>query len=298
MKVVQLNMFGESETIQAERVVNVSSVPQRSPFRYPGGKTWLIPTARKWFAHDEANKIYVEPFCGGGSIGLTAAIENYFEKVVLVELDDDIASVWKTILSDDCEWLIEKIVRFDKSIESLNNIIQNADSSIRDRALSTILRNRTNHGGILAKGSGLMKSGESGKGIFSRWYPETLARRIKNIYKVRDKIEFIEGDAFNVIEAYADRVDTSFFIDPPYTKAGKRLYNLYDIDHNRLFELVSHIEGHFLMTYDDAPEIRSLANNHNLELKAIPMQTTHLIQKEELLISDNLNWLSEKKNRY
>lgn len=25
------------------RVVNVASVPQRSPFRYPGGKTWLVP---------------------------------------------------------------------------------------------------------------------------------------------------------------------------------------------------------------------------------------------------------------
>jgi len=24
-------------------IVNVAMVPQRSPFRYPGGKTWLIP---------------------------------------------------------------------------------------------------------------------------------------------------------------------------------------------------------------------------------------------------------------
>src|ERR1700674_1531455 len=28
--------------------VNVASVPQRSPFRYPGGKTWLIPYIRSW----------------------------------------------------------------------------------------------------------------------------------------------------------------------------------------------------------------------------------------------------------
>ena len=26
--------------------VNVASVPQRSPFRYPGGKTWLVPQVR------------------------------------------------------------------------------------------------------------------------------------------------------------------------------------------------------------------------------------------------------------
>ena len=28
-------------------IVNVASVPQRSPFRYPGGKTWLIPFKAK-----------------------------------------------------------------------------------------------------------------------------------------------------------------------------------------------------------------------------------------------------------
>jgi hypothetical protein len=30
------------------KVVNVSTVPHRSPFRYPGGKTWLVPRVRDW----------------------------------------------------------------------------------------------------------------------------------------------------------------------------------------------------------------------------------------------------------
>ena len=29
---------------------NVSSVPQRSPLRYPGGKTWLVPHIRAWLS--------------------------------------------------------------------------------------------------------------------------------------------------------------------------------------------------------------------------------------------------------
>ena len=33
---------------QREHTVNVASAPQRSPFRYPGGKTWLIPYIRQW----------------------------------------------------------------------------------------------------------------------------------------------------------------------------------------------------------------------------------------------------------
>ena len=31
-------------------IVNVASVPQRSPFRYPGGKTWLVPRLRRWLS--------------------------------------------------------------------------------------------------------------------------------------------------------------------------------------------------------------------------------------------------------
>jgi hypothetical protein len=32
----------------SEKIVNVASVPHRSPFRYPGGKTWLVPRVRRW----------------------------------------------------------------------------------------------------------------------------------------------------------------------------------------------------------------------------------------------------------
>jgi len=41
----QLPLFGGLNTSQ---IVNVASVPQRSPFRYPGGKTWLVPLVRQW----------------------------------------------------------------------------------------------------------------------------------------------------------------------------------------------------------------------------------------------------------
>jgi len=46
--------------------VNVASVPQRSPSRYPGGKTWFVPTFRRWISSmDVAPVTLVEPFAGG-----------------------------------------------------------------------------------------------------------------------------------------------------------------------------------------------------------------------------------------
>ena len=52
-------------------IVNVASVPQRSPFRYPGGKTWLIPQIRAWLGSlPERPAEFIEPFSGGGSFPL------------------------------------------------------------------------------------------------------------------------------------------------------------------------------------------------------------------------------------
>ena len=40
-----------------EKVVNVASVPHRSPFRYPGGKTWLVPRIRQQGEHRERHRV-------------------------------------------------------------------------------------------------------------------------------------------------------------------------------------------------------------------------------------------------
>lgn len=45
---------------------NVAQVRQLSPFRYPGGKTWLVPEVRKWLTASKAKpSVFVEPFAGG-----------------------------------------------------------------------------------------------------------------------------------------------------------------------------------------------------------------------------------------
>lgn len=293
LKEIQLSLFPNEEkepVVAAQHVINVASVPQRSPFRYPGGKTWLVPTARKWFAQATIGSELIEPFAGGGIISLTAAAEHYFKHVTMVELDEEMAAAWQTILSDDCQWLIEQIASFDVTPENINNVIEHAADGRKERGFSTIVRNRTYHGGILARGSGLIKTGENGRGLLSRWYPGTLVRRITEINKIRKRITFIHGDAFEAMEQRLDDENAFFFIDPPYTVAGRRLYNHFEVDHHRIFELVSRMRGHFLLTYDDTAEVREWAEEFNLPYITIPMQTTHLVTKEELLISKDFRW--------
>ena len=75
-------------------IVNVASVPQRSPFRYPGGKTWLVPKIKQWLRSlPWKPSLFVEPFAGGAIVGLNVAFENLAEKVLLIELDEQVAAV-------------------------------------------------------------------------------------------------------------------------------------------------------------------------------------------------------------
>ena len=162
--------------------VNVASVPQRSPFRYPGGKTWFVPTFRSWIATLYPKpEILVEPFAGGGIISLTALFENLVATAVMVELDDDIAAVWQLVVDGQSTWLARRILEFELTRDSVIREISRLDVNTREKAFQTILKNRTFHGGILAEGSGLLKHGENGKGIRSRWYPTTLARRFSDL---------------------------------------------------------------------------------------------------------------------
>lgn len=133
------------------------------------------------------------------------------------------------------------------------------------------------------------------KGLSSRWYPEALAKRIRDIVRIKDRIEIIEGDGIATMAKYAKRRNAAFFIDPPYTAAGKRagtrLYAHYMLDHERLFATAALLEGPFLITYDNAPELVELARKHGLETRTIAMKNTHHARMEELVISRDLSWL-------
>lgn len=287
-----LELFNFTQ-IQNAKITNVASIPQRSPFRYPGGKTWLIPLVRKWLkSFDSEQIILVDAFAGGGIVGLTAAFENLAEKIIMIEKDEEVAAVWKTILGPENHWLADKILSFNLTMENVQKELNKPERIIKELGFCTILKNRIFHGGILAKGTGLIKHGENGKGIASRWYPKTLNKRIMAMDFIKHKIKFIEGDAFKFLRENADKRKFCYFIDPPYTIAGRRLYTCHEVNHRKLFELCSKLKGNFLMTYDDSEEIRTLAHEFGFLYKAIPMKTTHHIRKFELLISKSLNWFA------
>jgi len=283
------------ELKELSKIINVASVPQRSPFRYPGGKTWLVPRIRQWLnSLAYRPRIFIEPFAGGGIVSLTVAAESLADQVLMVELDEQVAAVWKTVLNGRAEWLAERIMSFDLTLENAQQVLSEVATSDHERAFQTILKNRTFHGGILANGSRMLNYGENGKGIKSRWYPETLKKRILEIHAIRERIVFLQGDGLEIIKAHSKQANAAYFIDPPYTaagkKAGSRLYTHFDLDHKALFEEMHHVRGDFLMTYDNAVGVRELAESQGFDMQFVAMKNKHHAEMTELLIGRDLFW--------
>lgn len=230
---------------------------------------------------------------------LLAVSEKRAERATMVELDSNVASVWEAVLNGQSEWLAKRIETFKITKGNVKDEIGRSSRSARQRAWLTLLRNRVSYGGLMTSSSGLLKEGEGGKGLRSRWYPETLASRIRAINKLKQRISFASADGIAQLEdwlAEGDSDTVAYFIDPPYLMAGKRLYEKNELDHRRLFTVASKLKGRVLMTYDDTSEVRALAKEFGFAIRSLRMLSRQHRSKTELLISKDFSWLKNSKH--
>src|SRR5574341_2633798 len=115
-------------------IINIASVRHISPFRFPGGKTWLVPHIRQWLSSLPVKPSkFVEPFAGGAIVGLTVAFEQLANQVILVERDEQVAAVWHTIINtkDGAEWLTDQIMSFRLTPESARLLLSSSKRSLK-----------------------------------------------------------------------------------------------------------------------------------------------------------------------
>ena len=160
------------------RLLMLHKSPREVCFDTLAGKTWLIPHIREWLTKTKP-KILAEPFAGGGIVSLTAVMEELVEKAIMVEIDHDVAAFWHAALRDGAT-LAKKIRHFTPTRERVRKLERQGACCVTDHGFRTLILNRTRKVGILAPGASYNKRGENGKGIRSRWYPDTLAARYKN----------------------------------------------------------------------------------------------------------------------
>jgi DNA adenine methylase len=213
----------------------------------------------------------------------------------MVELDQDVAAFWVAALHHTAQ-LVKQIDNFTLTREDIDLLENKPSKTVVERGFRTLVLNRTRRGGILAKGAALTRAGENGKGVTSRWYPGTIKKRLRNIARYADRIEFQEGDGIAVLESLLAGplpLGTAVFVDPPYTaegkQAGRRLYTHNHVDHAHLFDVLGRISaagGEVLATYDESPEILEIVARHGFHAVRVVMKNTHHNQISELVITN------------
>lgn len=236
-----------------------------SPLRYPGGKTQLagfvIDLLRE---NDLFYGSYVEPFAGGAGIAWKLLLDNYVSDVVINDIDPSVYAFWAAVLrhADD---LCERIDRTEVTIDEWRRqreVQTQSRPRLMDLAFSTFFLNRTNRSGILKAGV-IGGVGQNGTYLLDcRFNKADLIGKIQRIalYRGQVRLSRLDADAFLRTVPKLVGKKSLINIDPPYYKRGPELYcSFYDhADHVALSRTVKKLRRPWILTYDDAPEIRRL----------------------------------------
>lgn len=256
-----------------------------SPFRYPGGKAWLVDEMLRRLVRVRLPDRFVEPFAGGATIGLSVARVFNIPDVVLIERDPDVAAVWQCILGDDATTLMDMIKDFDCTAEHARAVLDTVPKTNTEHAFRTIVQNRVCYGSAITAEAGLLKD------VACRWYPKTIVKRIEAIWSMRDRIGFLHQDGMAYLKKHARSRHTCYYIDPPYSQYGRkrqrRLYNFDHIDAGELLSICSALKGSFWLSYDNSEGIRSLAEGHDFHVVELRTKNVSNVIKTELLITNH-----------
>jgi DNA adenine methylase len=240
-----------------------------SPLRYPGGKAVLSEFLA---ATIEANGIkdctYVEPYAGGAGAAINLLLAGKVGRIVLNDADRSVWSFWHSILNHT-EAFVELIKSTPVSVAEWKNqraIYLARPRRILELGFAAFYLNRCNRSGIITNGGVIGGLDQTGKWkIDARYNQEELIRRIERIAALREQIRVCQLDAITFLRSDLlpdkDRSRYFIYLDPPYYVKGSRLYlNFYEPeDHAVLARFLRRIKNvHWLVTYDNTPEIRAL----------------------------------------
>lgn len=236
-----------------------------SPLRYPGGKG-KIAKFMKQFIEENFDKLptYIEPYAGGSELALTLLIEGYVKQIWINDKDNGIYSFWYSILNYT-EQFIQKIEQTEINISTWyeqKNIYKNQDMHNElEIGFATFYLNRCNFSGVI-KGGPIGGIKQTGKWkIDARFNKDDLIKRIQKIAEFKKNIKIYNKDTLILLKENKQKFKKCLlYLDPPYFYKGSQLYtNHYKAnDHAQIAKYVSTLEGKWIVSYDNTPEIVNL----------------------------------------
>lgn len=293
----------------------------RTPLRYPGGKSIMTPFFIDLIRVNELQGVsYAEPYAGGAGTAINLLLDGQVRRIYINDANIAIFSFWKYAINES-ERFIDKIEKTCIDLQNwqyYHNFIKNAQQPSFELGFAAFFLSRTNRSGILTAGPIGGKSQEKQEKatykIDCRFNKQDLISRIHRISMYKENIVVSNDDAIDFLKSLPADNNNLVYLDPPYFKQGKSLYlNYYSADDHRVLSdyLYNTVNFRWVLSYDNVYEIREFYKHFDLyefqlnytaqSVKKGSELLTHsknLIMPEELFIRrKNNNIIINKLNR-
>lgn len=228
-------------------VIKINENKTKSPFGYFGGKHYWV---KQILPRIPEHQTYVEPFCGAATVFLSkkpSPVE------VINDLDGELVNFWR-ITKHHPKELIRHLSSSLISRE-IFDLAKNEDfKKLTDiqRAARYFYVQRLCYGGRAnARVFSTSKVRPSG------WNPETLPDLFDDLFRRLGRTYIEHLDAIECVKRY-DSPSTFFYLDPPYWGIKGYAHNYEPPDFVNLLEALKGIQGRFMLSLNDTPEVRRL----------------------------------------
>jgi len=224
------------------------------PLSYIGGKNRL---ARKIISLIPEHTAYIEPFCGGAQV--------FFHKEasrveILNDLNEDVFNFLRVCKLHHAELVrqLEFCIASRRWFELFQDSDVRALSDIQ-RAVRFFYLQKNCYGGMVTKQSYAVSVAD-GSNYNPKRLPEQLEKAHERLLNVQ-----LECLPYQETMTRFDRPSSFFYIDPPYFNLRHYRYNLEQKDFVEMAKLLATLQGKFLLSLNDTPEVREIFSSFRIE---------------------------------
>jgi len=242
-----------------------NNMNNKSPLRYPGGKTRACKVLDEIFKDNFNFELYdniVSPFFGGGSFEFFLQ-QNYGLKLIVNDKFKPLFNFWEQCKTNNNELTKNLTEYYIKGIDketfrNIREMIMETENEL-EQAVYYFIINRCSFSGATLSGG---FSEQSSKGRFT----ESSINRISNLNMEEISIKNLD---FSDFMEQAVNSKSIIFLDPPYYLGDKsRLYgdngDMHEnFNHKELYENVIKYDK-WILTYNDCDYIRLLYKDYNI----------------------------------
>lgn len=242
-----------------------------------------------------AEKVFAEPFCGGAGAALILLADGDADLIILNDADLRIYSAWRAMLHEG-DRFVEKLRSVRLSMPEWyyhRDLVAgfSGDKYDFDVGFSTFYMNRTTRSGIILNAGPIGGYDQRGQWkLDARFNVERLVKQVMWLAENRERIQLSNVDAMSFIDRARRKPssdNTLFFVDPPYVRAGGRLYydGMSEAKHVALSDiLTSGTVKNWVLTYDDAPLIRELYKSQKCSNISVNYSLQSKRRENEILV--------------